>query len=223
MAAHSRSKKKTTTAPGWLASLLGAIFLIVSGFLLGLVVGVVKEEPELVIGHIAGRSQQIDWTEEEPVLAAEADPLLEDYTGEVPVDLPGWTEAEVGSEPVAAPQVEVASRPAPVAASAEIKPRAARTVDVDSLPEVSAGPGVSGDGFSVQVGAFSDEPAADRVAADLRQKGFPVYVLPARKSKDARWKVRVGPLPNKQEAQKVAQQLKVEERLPTWVLSEGGG
>ena len=36
---------------GWLASLLGAVVLIVGGFALGLVAGVVTEEPELVVIH----------------------------------------------------------------------------------------------------------------------------------------------------------------------------
>ena len=38
--------------PGWLASLLGAAVLIAGGFALGLVAGVVSDEPELVVAHV---------------------------------------------------------------------------------------------------------------------------------------------------------------------------
>ncbi len=45
--------------PGWIASLLGAAVLIAGGFGLGLVAGVVSEEPELVVGHLVGRSEEV--------------------------------------------------------------------------------------------------------------------------------------------------------------------
>ena len=48
--------------PGWFATLIGGAVLIVGGFSLGLVVGVVSEEPELVVGHLVGRSEQVVWS-----------------------------------------------------------------------------------------------------------------------------------------------------------------
>ncbi len=50
--------------PGWLASLLGAAVLIAVGFALGLVAGVVSDEPELVVGHLVGRSEEVAWLPE---------------------------------------------------------------------------------------------------------------------------------------------------------------
>jgi len=47
--------------PGWFASFLGAAVLIAGGFGLGLVAGVVSEEPELVVGHLVGRSEEVAW------------------------------------------------------------------------------------------------------------------------------------------------------------------
>ena len=75
--------------------------------------------------------------------------------------------------------------------------------------------------MAVQVGAFSESRAAEKLAADLRAKGYPVYLSPGAGSGDARWRVRVGPLASKEEAGRTAARLKVEEKLPTWVLSEG--
>jgi cell division septation protein DedD len=209
--AAARSKK-SAAGPGWLASLLGATFLIVSGFLLGLVVGVVKEEPELVVGHLAGRSEEISWTDEEPAASAQEAAvdrvpgeriIGDEYAyaeGQVPVDLPEWGEP-VASAPKPAVEPPPARKPSPV----------------------SAPPPGSRQGYSVQVGAFAASESAREVADDLRRKGYPVYTTPSSGSKDGRWRVRVGPLTDKQEAMKVAERLKVEERLPTWVRSEGGG
>ena len=32
--------------------------------MLGLIVGVVKEEPELVMGHLSGQSEEVPWTQQ---------------------------------------------------------------------------------------------------------------------------------------------------------------
>jgi len=41
-------------------------------------------------------------------------------------------------------------------------------------------------------------------------------------SSDDRWRVRVGPIGGKAEAEQTARRLKVEQDLPTWVLRESG-
>jgi len=74
--------------------------------------------------------------------------------------------------------------------------------------------------FAVQVGAFSDHGSAERLAEDLRKKGFDVYVSAGAKVGQARWRVRVGPFPNRKKAERAAGRLKKNEKLPTWVLDE---
>ena len=81
-------------------------------------------------------------------------------------------------------------------------------------------PGAPAARFAVQVGAFSESSAAERLAESLRGKGFEVYVSPGAKAGEARWRVRVGPLPSRAEAERIAVRLKAEEKLPTWVLDE---
>ena len=93
---------------------------------------------------------------------------------------------------------------------------------IDSLP-ARAPASVLGPGFSVQVGAFADGGAAEDVRQKLRSKGFDSYVIPAKQSGDGKWRVRVGPVRDKGAAEQLASRLKTEERLPTWVLAEGGG
>lgn len=224
MAEGSRSAKRAAS-PNWLASLMGAVFLISAGFMLGLVVGVVKEEPELVMGHMAGQSEEVRWSEHDsglgpPDVAAEGpyvDTVSDSDDFELAPSTDGGADGDVAaaedvSSPAARPAYE-STPPKPLAVSVPSPKPVARKVESTD----------SGQGFSVQVGAFSESAAAERVASDLRGKGFPVYVSPSAGSRDGRWRVRVGPLSTRTKADEVAQQLKTREGLPTWVLSEGGG
>ncbi len=72
-------------------------------------------------------------------------------------------------------------------------------------------------GFAVQVGAFGTRAAAGELSRQLDDLGLPSYV--AEEEGGARFKVRVGPVSTREEATRIARQLKTEHRLPTWVLS----
>ena len=218
--------------PGWLASLLGAAVLIAGGFGLGLIAGVVSEEPELVVGHWVGRSDEVDWT-------PEGQPEFTDATrpGDPPADfeeeaapaeiLEAEAEplrlARVEPEAAVAPRVPEPTREELPAVAAPPPPRRPAR-DVSSLPTVESTSGTSArepGGFAVQVGAFAESAAAARIRDKLVARGFDTYVVPA--SGDGKWRVRVGPVSTRGQADALAARLKSEERLPTWVLSEGGG
>ncbi len=72
--------------------------------------------------------------------------------------------------------------------------------------------------FSIQVGAFGDSVRASDLADHLGSAGYPVRILEP--DQDDRWRVRVGPIDGRDEAEALALRLKREDRLPTWVLSE---
>lgn len=95
--------------------------------------------------------------------------------------------------------------------------------DVSRVREQSFQAHAPRSGSAVQVGAFADGGAAEDLSQKLRRRGFETYVVPASESGDGKWRVRVGPVPSKAAAESLASRLKSEERLPTWVLSEGGG
>jgi cell division septation protein DedD len=76
--------------------------------------------------------------------------------------------------------------------------------------------------FAIQVGAFSEERAARSLARGLDQKGYPAEILPSAGSA-RRWRVRVQPLLDQAAAQAMADRLKEEEGLPTWVLRMEAG
>ena len=73
---------------------------------------------------------------------------------------------------------------------------------------------------SVDLPSHLIREAAERLAASLRDKGFSVYVSPGARAGEARWRVRVGPLATREEAERAASRLKKVEKLPPWILSE---
>ena len=90
---------------------------------------------------------------------------------------------------------------------------AATSADIAPQPTGAAG-------FAVQVGAFADGDTAERLADALRAKGYAVTVVAGTGAGASRWRVRVGPLASREEADGAAARLKREETLPTWVLDE---
>lgn len=134
----------------------------------------------------------------------------------------GGTEEVVWSEasPPREARPEAPAEP-PAAAPAELPAVAAppRPSATRIRSEVVS-PGPPAGRFAVQVGAFAESGSAERLAETLRGKGFEAYVSPGAHAGEARWRVRVGPLPSREEAERAASRLKAEERLPTWVLDE---
>jgi DedD protein len=187
-------RRRHGTSQGWLVTLLGILVLVTGGFVLGLIVGIVSEEPELVVGHVAGRSTEIDWS------VAEIEPDL------TPLEPPRPSRVVLG-ESEAQAQLRTGAE-LPAVASAPPSALLATSVDPESGR------------FAVQVGAFGDADAAGAVADELRAGGYSVWVVAP--GDDDRWRVRVGPTATRAEADAIAHRLKVEELLPTWVLRESG-
>jgi cell division septation protein DedD len=208
--ASSARRERDSAGPGWFASLLGIAFLVIAGFVFGLVVGVVKEEPELVVGHLVGRGEEVSWSSAE----------------ESGTDDAGLGAGVLGRELSGS---ELAAVPLPVASPADVPeptpsaPAVSAAAPVALHPAISAPPPAAGGGFSVQVGSFAQSEAAEKVAQELEGKGYPVYVTPAAVAGGGRWRVRVGPVETRDAAEGFAARLKREEQLPTWVLREGGG
>jgi len=220
------SRSQRARESGWLITLLGVAVLVAGGFALGLIAGVVSEEPELVAGHLAGRSESIDW-------AGDAASLTEGGGTAAPgIHLPSVSAAPEGEgaeelpilgsgkpvTPTVAPGAAAPAASVPAPAPAEPLRTAAAPAAVAAAPAPRPGTG-----FSIQVGAFGKSAAAVSMADDLRSKGYPVLVVPAADGADQRWRVRVGPVATRSEATRLASKLKSQEELPTWVLSEEGG
>ncbi len=163
-------KEAKQAGPGWIATIGGALLLIVAGFGVGLVAGGAYEEPTLVVDHLAGKTTAAPLPERAPSRVRE-----------------GTQDASATDPTRAAPTPSVAGAP----------PRS---------------------GFAVQVGAFATGSAADGLAAELKKLGHVAYVADEG-GNGARYKVRVGPIASRADADALADKLKREQRLPTWVLA----
>ena len=187
---------------GVLFSLLGLALVAIPGFAIGLFAGVLWEDPSLILGDMAGGTQDVAWG---PQPAAEA--------GDVAAEGPASEDAASAAPEAASPAAGTASVSAPPPPAG---PLPTATAAARPAPKPAGK-------LSVQVGAFAESRAAEELAQSLRSSGLPVYVSPSAAAEGSqRWRVRVGPLATREEADKIAARLKTKEKLPTWVLTEDG-
>jgi DedD protein len=186
--------------------------LAIPGFALGALAGVVWEDPGLVAAYLFGATEEVAWAPEDgaalPPVASPPDAGNPSGPGPKP------------PPPEAAKPPTIATTPsATKTASAKPAARPAKS----SRPRVSAPIRSLASGkLAIQVGAFSERAGADRLAAQLRGKGFPVLIVAGDVSGAPRYRVRVGPLGSREEAEKTAIQLKRDEKLPTWIVEDDG-
>lgn len=196
---------------GWLAGLAVALIVTTAGFAIGLVAGVSWEEPGLVLGWLSGETEGIAWGVEDAELplagepGAEPDVAAPPPLGERPAD-----SAVVSPTPPLVPSADPAAPPPAPSATRADRATAAPAPAVAAAAETGR--------FSVQVGAFEQRQAADRLASSLRGAGYSVYLSDS--GRGARWRVRVGPHTTRAAAERTAERLKRDRALPTWVLSE---
>ncbi|MCP3984154.1 MAG: hypothetical protein GY723_07180 [bacterium] len=192
-------RRKQREGPGWFATLGGAAVLIVLGFGVGLVAGAAWDEPELVIDHFSGRTTSVPVEDlSEPPLDTQPEP------GSM------GTRAQPASMDAQASAADTQASPAPLGSGVERPIRSAR-------PQVAA-PSPRAGRHAIQVGAFGEREAADSLARELGVAGYEVYVVEDTGG-SARFKVRVGPVAERAEADRLAARLKKNHRLPTWVLT----
>ena len=177
----------------WLMTVAALLILIGVGFFLGVGLGIFAVGPELIVDHGRGHTEEIPWSVD------------------APTSIQGLTQPDSIAE-------QISGGAAPAAEPAE----PAEPADAAVLPEEAKVRSRGGNGFSVQVGAFADPGKAETLVRELRAEELPVYRIPSADSGDDRWRVRVGPVLSRAEADRLAVRLKNEFSLPTWVLTEGG-
>ncbi|MDJ0849626.1 MAG: SPOR domain-containing protein [Myxococcota bacterium] len=184
--------------------LLALALLAIPGFGIGVLAGVAWEAPGLLVSHLLGRTVEVPW----------GSAAREGAAG-------GEEVARIENAPASRTEEATAARALPdVAAAAPERAASAPAPSATRLRPDVLSPGASELRFAVQVGAFGESSAAEALAERLRAKGFDVYVSPSAPDGGARWRVRVGPLPTREQADRAAARLKAEEKLPTWVLDE---
>ncbi len=187
--------------PGGVVRALGRLVLLIGlGFAAGLMIGVLSEEPKLLAGHLRGESEDV-------VLRTISENAIVDER-----ELPGSEIEPVLAERQALMETrpeEMPAVPLPIVAA----PPAVPAIPAEDSKPVRL--------WAIQVGAFSDQAAAARLAEALGAKGYPAELLAA-SGNEQRWRVRVQPVRGEAKAKELAVELKQVERLPTWVLPMEG-
>jgi DedD protein len=102
----------------------------------------------------------------------------------------------------AAPKVAAPKAEAPTAAPVQRAPAA--SVAPTSAPAPGGHPG----GWAVQLGSFASQATAQHLVKDLRAKGHEAFVMPVKSGNATLYRVRVGPLPDREAAAAALQKVK---------------
>lgn len=131
-----------------------------------------------------------------------------------PAYAPVVVERELPPEPVAAP-ASPAAAPEPVAAPAPApQPKPAAPVQPVKPAAVAAAPKTAAAAsWAVQVGSFAEQANASRLRDSLRGKGYPAYVEQVKLASGASYRVRVGPVLSRADAEAIQGKLvKIDQR-----------
>lgn len=116
------------------------------------------------------------------------------------------------AEPTGTAQAPEGEAPGPIERALEAQP------EPETPPSVAAGPPLPSGPFAIQVGSFEEPVPAWKLAEELGEKEYEVYVDEGQAAGRPRWRVRVGPVTDRDQADRLARRLKADERLPTWIV-----
>ncbi len=94
-------------------------------------------------------------------------------------------------------------------APAAVPLAAPKPVPVDPAPARNTMPDKPANGgFAVQLGSFSSRATADSLAAKLRSEGYDAFVMPVKSGTNTLYRVRIGPMPDREAAMGVVAKVK---------------
>jgi len=154
-----------------------------------------------------------------PIAPIAATPSAPDAQREPePAPAPAPTNVAPPKKSVAEAEQRVLSPGTKPAAKAEAKPAvtakeapaqvATAAPTPTPTPEPAAAP--QGDGFAVQLAAFTDDKGANALAGKLRKNGYAAYTEPVETSRGTLWRVRVGGYATRADAETARAKLKAE-------------
>jgi DedD protein len=154
------------------------------------------------------RSVEVDLATSRPPANTEAEPVVPD------------TPASAASSGATAPVAESSAASGPagpgptgparsgsassVAAKSAAKPSAARPLESSASSPITTPRG----SWSVQLGSFQSRANAENLTRQLKGQGFSVFVLPGGSGSSVRYRVRVGPLADRESAERMGAKLK---------------
>ena len=202
MAASQRRGRR----PGGVVRAMTRLTLMIScGFAVGLLFGVLIEEPKLLADHLWGEGEAVELASVDGTVSTHEQDSSRPRDSATEALRPAAMEPRAGETPDRELPVVAASAPKP-------PPRSPATSRKDPAED---------DSWAIQVGAFSDEAVAARLVVSLDAKGYSSALIPSTDGSQ-RWRVRVQPVRGKASAEEMAARLKRVEGLPTWVLPMEG-
>jgi DedD protein len=169
-----------------------------------LAVLIVLVVPELLSGPVpVPATPRLPVSTPEPVRNVTVDLATSKPPEPSPLDAPAASGAAASS----AAASSLPARPA----SASATPAASTPVEIaPPLPTSSTTTAktAAGHAWAVQLGSFVSRDNADKLARQLRAQGFGVYVLPGGSGSLLRYRVRIGPMPDRSAAAQTVAKLK---------------
>ena len=114
-----------------------------------------------------------------------------------------------------------AATPAPAGSGTASAKRAAAGANAGTgtaAPQAgSAAPADSAGDVVIQVFSSADREQADKVREDLVNAGFTAFLSPLAKNGQTMYRVRIGPFANRASAEPVAEKVRKEHKLDTWI------
>lgn len=197
--------------------LTGAVILVV--FLVLVVPALLSGPPQAVAptASTAGegppiRSYTIDLTAPEgaqPPMTSSPTPVITPPVAPLPAaTTPRAAAVPSGAAPAGEPARSPADAPAGETGAAAPVAAAAGALATAPAPAVAppGAPARAGDGFAVQIGSFASRANADGLVAKLRKGGFAAFISPTAGGRKL-YRVRVGPVGDRDEAQRLAARL----------------
>jgi len=156
------------------------------------------------------RNVTVDLTTSKAPETADNEPATPQSASSAEASAANSAAAETPAAPNPAPSGAAVSVPAPTStgpAKSLAKPAAARPALVESAVHspTSAGHGGS---WSVQLGSFASRANADNLTRQVKGQGFSAFVLTGGSGTSVRYRVRVGPLADRESAERMAAKLK---------------
>jgi DedD protein len=159
-------------------------------------------------------------TEPEPEPSPRDSTLLEDFGGEDMADVaepaPAGDEDFVAEEPEPEPEPTPArprkDREQPRQATAPARP--------EPTPAAPAVPAAAKGKVVIQVFSSAEQEQAERIRERLASGGQSAYLSPVKVGGTTMYRVRIGPFDSRADANKVAERVRKDHKLDTWITEE---
>lgn len=167
-----------------------------------------------------GRLPEETVAEAEPEPSPEDSTLLEDFGGQdvaaarepVPAEEEGFVEEEPAPEPEPTPARPRREREEPRQAAAPARPEPA--------PAAPAAPAAAKGKVVIQVFSSAEQDQAERIQKQLASGGQTAYLSPVKVGGTTMYRVRIGPFASRADANKVAERVRKDHKLDTWITEE---